>query len=240
MLFRSARVVESRTTEDRIEVELTDPVGGNLSLRLRSLREMVDDETVLETALPVCDVQRLEPIRLSVRAATDLDVRLRSAGDHSLRPQPVDETQPLTEARGLSPIGDWLVDLMPNTSWEELKPDIIRICHTRDNQSLLERLAQKLAKPHAFEPALVLWAVATQLTYLSAADGATEAAIIRSQTEGKPVYGFSTGDGSTTVFAWPTGYAPTTALLPKISVWVNGVLKTLTTDYTVKIGRAHV
>lgn len=67
----------------------------------------------------------------------------------------------------------------------------------------------------------------------TATDGATEAAVIRGQTEGKPVYGFSVGDATEDEFPWPTGYAPTTALLGKVAVWVDGVLKTVTTDYTV-------
>jgi hypothetical protein len=157
-----ARVVESRTTEDRIEVELTDPVGGNLSLRLRSLREMAGDETVLETALPVCDVQRLEPIRLSVRAATDLDVRLRSAGDHSLRPQPVDETQPLTEARGLSPIGDWLVDGAGSRVVLELQRQDRRISARQD---VVVQLRDRLARVEQAFPLEVEFAPATDLTW---------------------------------------------------------------------------
>lgn len=67
----------------------------------------------------------------------------------------------------------------------------------------------------------------------TATDGATEAAILRGHTEGKPVFGFSVGDGSTALFSFPATMQPSTALLPKIAVWVNGVLKTLTTDYTV-------
>jgi hypothetical protein len=66
-------------------------------------------------------------------------------------------------------------------------------------------------------------------------DGATEAAIMRGQSEGKPVYGFSVGDASEAHFPVPSGYTTTTALLGKISVWVAGVLKTITTDYTVDV-----
>jgi len=103
-----ARVVETRTTEDRLEVELTDPASGSLVLRLRSQREVDPDEAVVETALPVCDVQRLEPTLLSVRAATDLEVRTRSVGDRPLRTQPAGADDSPPEARGLTPRGDWL------------------------------------------------------------------------------------------------------------------------------------
>ena len=70
-------------------------------------------------------------------------------------------------------------------------------------------------------------------------DGATEAAIIRAQSEGKPAYGFSIGNASGKVFSFPAASAtigpPSTALLPKIVVWTDGVKKSLTTDYTVTV-----
>jgi hypothetical protein len=66
-------------------------------------------------------------------------------------------------------------------------------------------------------------------------DGVLEAAIMRGQTEGKPVFGFSVGDAAELHFPFPSGYTTTTALLGKIAVWVGGVLKTITTDYTVDV-----
>ncbi len=157
-----ARVVESRTNEDKIEVELTDPVGGSLILRLRSLREMAGDETVLETALPVCEVQRLEPIRLSVQAATDLDVRLRSVGDRPLRPQSGGEQEPLSEARGLTPRGDWLLDGAGSRVVLELQRQDRRISA---RQETAIRLRERLARVEQTFPLEVEFAPATELAW---------------------------------------------------------------------------
>jgi hypothetical protein len=157
-----ARVVESRTMEDRIEVELTDPVGGNVVLRLRSLREMADDETVLETALPVCEVQRLEPIRLSVQAATDLDVSLRGVGDRPLRPQSVGELEPLTEARGLTTRGDWLLDDAQSRVVLELQRQDRRISA---RQATVIRLRERLVRVEQTFALDVEFAPATGLSW---------------------------------------------------------------------------
>jgi hypothetical protein len=148
--------------EDRIEVELTDPVGGNVVLRLRSLREMADDETVLETALPVCEVQRLEPIRLSVQAATDLDVSLRGVGDRPLRPQSVGELEPLTEARGLTTRGDWLLDDAQSRVVLELQRQDRRISA---RQATVIRLRERLVRVEQTFALDVEFAPATGLSW---------------------------------------------------------------------------
>jgi hypothetical protein len=68
-------------------------------------------------------------------------------------------------------------------------------------------------------------------------DGATEGAVVRGQTVGKPVFLFSTGDGSEDEWPWPAAVAAALAadatLLTKIVIFVAGVKKTVTTDYTV-------
>ena len=157
-----ARVVAAQMPEDRIEVELTDPVGGSLVLRLRSLREMADEETVFETGLPVCQVQRLEPIRLSVQAATDLDVRLRSVGDRPLRPQSIGELESLAEARGLTLRGDWLVEGAGSRVVLELQRQDRRISA---RQETVVRLRERLVRVEQTFPLDVEFAPATELAW---------------------------------------------------------------------------
>ncbi|HBH52921.1 MAG TPA: hypothetical protein DDY91_13625 [Planctomycetaceae bacterium] len=141
-----ARVIEARTTEDRLEVELTDPASGSLLLRLRSQREVEPDEAVVETALPVCEVQRLEPTILSVRAVTDLEVRTRSVGDRPLRTQPASTDDIPPEATGLTPRGVWLADSNGGRLVLELEPHDRRITarqgaviRLRDRQARVEQ-----------------------------------------------------------------------------------------------------
>jgi hypothetical protein len=123
---------------------------------------MSDDQRVFETAFPVCEVQRLEPIRLSVRAATDLDINLRGAGDQSLRPQPLDATQPLTEARGLNPLGEWLLEGAGSRVILELQRQDRRILA---HEETVIRLRERLVRVEQTFPLHVEFAPATELAW---------------------------------------------------------------------------
>lgn len=62
-------------------------------------------------------------------------------------------------------------------------------------------------------------------------DGATTAQVIDRSFEYKPKLVAFKGDGSAVAFTFPAAYQAVSTT--KIKVWVDGVLKTLTTDYTV-------
>ena len=66
-------------------------------------------------------------------------------------------------------------------------------------------------------------------TFTTAVEGFTRAQIVRGVSQYKPVLVSFLGDGST--MAFPFDDSKLAAAVGKIAVWVNGELKTLTTDY---------
>jgi hypothetical protein len=72
-----------------------------------------------------------------------------------------------------------------------------------------------------------LWETA----FASGTEGVSRTQGFRGISQYKPKIVSALGDNSTTVFSFPTGFAA--ADTAKIVVWVSGVLKTLTTHYTV-------
>jgi len=85
---------------------------------------------------------------------------------------------------------------------------------------------------YSFTPAYCvqhIWGTSFSVT----TEGFTRAQIVRGVSQYKPVLVSYKGDGST--LALPFDSAKPAASADKIAVWVNGVLKTVTTDYTASV-----
>jgi hypothetical protein len=68
-------------------------------------------------------------------------------------------------------------------------------------------------------------------SFVLGTEGFTEAAFLEMQTENKPWLASWKGDAATTVFSFHAD-RPAIAVAKIHGVWVNGVKKTLTSDYT--------
>lgn len=96
------RVVDSTdAATDDLHLEFSEPLTGNVTLRVRSQRVLADPADQLTTSLPACDVPIAHPAVVAVYSSEDLHIDLEPDAGSVVRPASGSGRQPPTEASGL-------------------------------------------------------------------------------------------------------------------------------------------
>ncbi|MCY2962984.1 MAG: hypothetical protein NT069_04905 [Planctomycetota bacterium] len=94
-----ATIVKQDEAGDALEIEIPEPLTGNVVLRLRSQRALEDPREKLDASLPICDIKERHPAVVSVYSTEDIETQLEPLANTQLRP--ASTRPPPVEASGL-------------------------------------------------------------------------------------------------------------------------------------------